>query len=77
MKIYAVSIGAANDTQHSTMPGVIRAENDAEARGKAMEAAYREYPKSDGWMYHHAGIAQVPAEWIKELARLDTSGDMI
>lgn len=68
MKIYAVALGAINHIMRSTMPGAIRADNDVDAKRKAMEQAYREYPKPDGWVGHYVDIVQVPDEWIDDIA---------
>lgn len=68
MKIYACAVSATiiNDTSIQTeiFPMATKAENRQEATGKAIEAGYKQLPKTEGYYNHQASVVEIPEQWI-------------
>ena len=80
MKLFAVSIQAkrvgtgsipliSKAATVSHVCAAVTADSEAEARGMALQAAEKEFPRADGWLDHSVSVMGVFSDMIVAAAR--------
>lgn len=68
-RIYAVAFGAQRNGIIESRAGAVRANNEYEARGLAVEMAQETFKGADLWHSQWAVVTLIPKNWVIESAQ--------